>query len=253
MSVHLDELLAELDTLLRPEQFRDYCPNGLQLEGKKQVNRLVSGVTASQALIDAAIDSGADAILVHHGYFWRNEEPSITGIKRNRIQALLAADVSLLAYHLPLDAHATLGNNAQLGKLLGFSTSGDLGKQNNHSIGLVGEPAAPVNGTGLCNHLQTLLGRPPLYVAGSSDQIHRVAWCTGAAQDFIGLAVKAGVDAYITGEASEQTVHIARETGIHFYAAGHHATERYGVQAVAAHLVARFGIEHRFIDIDNPV
>ncbi|MDT8427692.1 MAG: Nif3-like dinuclear metal center hexameric protein [Pseudomonadales bacterium] len=253
MSVRLDELLAELDTLLRPEQFRDYCPNGLQVEGKKQVGLVVSGVTASQALIDAAIACGADAILVHHGYFWRNEEPTIVGIKRNRIQALLAAEVSLLAYHLPLDTHATLGNNAQLGKLLGFSSSGDLGKQNNHSIGLVGEPETPFSGAGLGRHLQAALGRTPLHVAGSSEQIRRVAWCTGAAQDFIGLAVKAGVDAYITGEASEQTVHIARETGIHFYAAGHHATERYGVQAVAAHLVARFGIEHRFIDVDNPV
>jgi len=217
MMVLLDDLLKEIKTLLRPEQFNDYCPNGLQVEGRREVRRLVSGVTACQALIDRAVALNADAILVHHGYFWRGEDASITGIKRNRMRTLLEHDISLLAYHLPLDVHPLLGNNAQLGALLGVTVTGDLGKQNNNSIGLT------------------------------------VAWCTGAAQNFIELAVKAGVDAYITGEASEQTVHIARETGLHFFAAGHHATERYGVQALAAHLVQRFGIAHEFVDIDNPV
>lgn len=253
MSVTLDEVLKELKTLLRPEQFNDYCPNGLQVEGRRSVNRIVSGVTACQALIDRAIAAEADLLLVHHGYFWRGEDAAVTGIKKTRIQSLLEHDISLLAYHLPLDAHAELGNNAQLGKLLGFTTTGDIGKQNNHSIGLTGTLPESISGAALGTLIESRLGRAPLHVAGSDREIRTVAWCTGGAQNYIELAVKAGVDAYITGEISEQTVHIARETGIHFYAAGHHATERYGVQAVAAHLVTKFGLEHQFIDIDNPV
>ncbi|MGB4247384.1 MAG: Nif3-like dinuclear metal center hexameric protein [Pseudohongiellaceae bacterium] len=253
MSVTLDEILKELKTLLRPEQFNDYCPNGLQVEGRRSINRIVSGVTACQALIDRAIAAEADLLLVHHGYFWRGEDAAVTGIKKTRIQSLLEHDISLLAYHLPLDAHAELGNNAQLGKLLGFTTTGDIGKQNNHSIGLTGSLEESISGAALAVLIETRLGRAPMHIAGSDREIRTVAWCTGGAQNYIELAVKAGVDAYITGEVSEQTVHIARETGIHFYAAGHHATERYGVQAVAAHLVTKFGLEHQFIDIDNPV
>lgn len=253
MSVTLDEILKELKTLLRPEQFNDYCPNGLQVEGRCSINRIVSGVTACQALIDRAIAAEADLLLVHHGYFWRGEDAAVTGIKKTRIQSLLEHDISLLAYHLPLDAHAELGNNAQLGKLLGFTTTGDIGKQNNHSIGLTGTLEESISGAALAALIETRLGRAPMHIAGSDREIRTVAWCTGGAQNYIELAVKAGVDAYITGEVSEQTVHIARETGIHFYAAGHHATERYGVQAVAAHLVTKFGLEHQFIDIDNPV
>jgi dinuclear metal center YbgI/SA1388 family protein len=253
MMVMQENVLKELKSLLRPEQFNDYCPNGLQVEGKREIRRLISGVTACQALIDRAIELQADMILVHHGYFWRGEDASVTGIKRSRIRALLEHDISLLAYHLPLDVHPVLGNNAQLGKLLEFLVTGDLGKQNNNSIGLTGTLAEPMEGDALSRHLAAKLGREPLHVPGVAGPIRTVAWCTGAAQNFIELAVKAGVDVYITGEASEQTVHIARETGIHFFAAGHHATERYGVQAVAAHLVERFGIAHEFVDIDNPV
>jgi len=253
MMVMLEDVLKELKTLLRPEQFSDYCPNGLQVEGKQEIRRMVTGVTACQALIDRAITLEADLILVHHGYFWRGEDASVTGIKRTRIRTLLQHDISLLAYHLPLDVHPLLGNNAQLGKLLGFAVNGDLGKQNNNSIGLTGTLAQPLEGEAMCAMLQDKLGRLPLHVPGVARPIRTVAWCTGAAQDFINLALKAGVDAYITGEASEQTVHIARESGLHFFAAGHHATERYGVQAVAEHLVRRFGIAHEYVDIDNPV
>ncbi len=253
MSVTLDEVLKELKTLLRPEQFNDYCPNGLQVEGRRSVSKVVSGVTACQALIDRAIAAEADMLLVHHGYFWRGEDAAVTGIKKLRIQSLLAHNISLLAYHLPLDVHAELGNNAQLGKLLGFNTTGDIGKQNNHSLGLTGTVTEVCSGTQLAALIESRLGRAPLHIMGSDRPIKTVAWCTGGAQNYIELAVRVGVDAYITGEVSEQTVHIARESGIHFYAAGHHATERYGVQAVAAHLVAKFGIEHQFIDIDNPV
>lgn len=253
MSARLDDITQELKSLLRPEQFNDYSPNGLQVEGKPTVVRMISGVTACQALIDKAIEMEADLILVHHGYFWRGEDAVVTGIKKNRIQSLLKHNISLLAYHLPLDVHVELGNNAQLGKLLGFSVNGDLGKQNNNSIGLRGMLQEPASGAELAALIKDKLGRAPLHIPGKADPIKTVAWCTGAAQNYIELAVKAGVDAYITGEISEQTVHIARETGIHFYAAGHHATERYGVQAVAAHLVKRFSLEHEFIDIDNPV
>lgn len=253
MSTSRDEILKTLKTLLRPEQFKDYCPNGMQVQGKAQVRRLVTGVTACQALIDRAIEAKADMLLVHHGYFWRGEDETITGIKRTRVEALLKHNINLVAYHLPLDVHPELGNNAALGRLLGFETTGDLGKQNNNSIGLTGELETPLSGEQLGALLEERLGRAALHIPGSASPIRTVGWCTGAAQNFIELALNAGVDAYITGEVSEQTVHIARETGIHFFAAGHHATERYGVQAVAAHLVEKFGLEHEFIDIDNPV
>lgn len=253
MSTSRDDILKSLKTLLRPEQFKDYCPNGMQVEGRPQVRRLVTGVTACQALIDRAIAADADMLLVHHGYFWRGEDESITGIKKRRVEALLKHDINLLAYHLPLDVHPELGNNAALGHLLGFKTTGDLGKQNNNSIGLTGELETPLSGEELGALLEARLGRAALHIPGTANPIRTVGWCTGAAQNFIELALKSGVDAYITGEVSEQTVHIARETGIHFFAAGHHATERYGVQAVAAHLVEKFGLEHEFIDIDNPV
>ena len=252
MAIELHQLERELTALLKPEQFSDYCPNGLQVQGRARVGRLVSGVTASLAFVEAARDDGADAILVHHGYFWRGEDQRITGMKRGRIAALLAADISLFAYHLPLDAHSELGNNTQLGRLLGFEVDGELGRQNNHALGLTGGLAEPLSAAGFGSLLQERLGREPLIVAGGKHEIRRVAWCTGAAQNFIQQAVDAGVDAYLTGEVSEQTVHVARESGIHFFSAGHHATERYGVQAVGKHLAERLGIEHHFIDIDNP-
>ena len=253
MSTSRDEIVTALKTLLRPEQFRDYCPNGMQVEGKVKVQRVVTGVTACQALIDRAIEEKADLLLVHHGYFWKGENECISGIKKTRVQALLEHDISLLAYHLPLDVHPEFGNNAALGKLLGFKTTGDLGKQNNNSIGLTGELENAVSGKQMSELLTQCLGRAPLHIAGSPKPIKTVAWCTGAAQNFIELAYQAGVDAYITGEASEQTVHFARETGMHFFAAGHHATERYGVQAVAEYLQTLLDFDHQFIDIDNPV
>ncbi len=253
MSISRTEILKTLKTLLRPEQFKDYCPNGMQVQGRERVQRIVSGVTACQALIDRAIEADADMLLVHHGYFWRGEDETITGIKKTRVQALLQNDISLLAYHLPLDVHPELGNNAALGKLLGFKVTGDLGKQNNNSIGLTGELEEPLEGAQLETLLEHRLGRKAMYIPGIASPIRTVAWCTGAAQNFIDLALQAGVDAYITGEVSEQTVHFARETGLHFFAAGHHATERYGVQAVGEYLAEKFGIEHQFIDVDNPV
>jgi len=249
MPVSRQQIESALSSLLEPERFRDYCPNGLQVEGVERVSKLVSGVTASQALIDAAIDSGADSILVHHGYFWKGEDQAVVGMKRRRLATLLAADVNLFAYHLPLDAHAELGNNAQLARVLDFEIKSVAGDPGLVYIGT----CSPVGHDGMLHHLQDRLNRKPLGIAGASEQIERVAWCTGAAQGYIETALLAGADAFITGEVSEQTFHFARETGMHFFSAGHHATERYGVQAVGEHLAERFGIEHQFIDIDNPV
>ncbi len=253
MPVSLKHLESELKRVLRPEQFSDYCPNGLQVQGRSEVLKIVSGVTACQGLISAAADVDADVLLVHHGYFWRGEEQPITGIKKSRIAALLQSGISLIAYHLPLDVHAEFGNNVQLAKVLGFDIEGELGKQNNHPIGLTGSTSKNLNFATMHDLLTSKLGRKPLAIEGGSEQIQSVAWCTGAAQNYIELAVEAGVDAYITGEVSEPTVHIARESGLHFFSAGHHATERYGVQALGAYLANMFDIEHEFIDIDNPV
>jgi len=249
----LNAIDKELKVLLRPEQFSDYCPNGLQVEGVAQVNKIVSGVTASQALIEAAVAEQAQLLLVHHGYFWRGENQTITGIKKKRIEALLRNGLSLIAYHLPLDVHAELGNNVQLAKLLDIEISGNMGRQNNHPIGLLGATDAPVKFEQFAEFLTAKLGRRPMAIQGDAREIRTVAWCTGAAQNYIELAVTAGVDAFISGEISEPTVHIARETGMHYFAAGHHATERYGVQAVGQYLVEKFGLEHKFVDIENPV
>ena len=253
MPVSLKELEIELKQVLRPEQFNDYCPNGLQVEGRETISKLVTGVTACQALITAAVEAGADALLVHHGYFWRGEDQSISGIKKSRIQTLLEHDLSLLAYHLPLDVHREFGNNVQLAKVLGIEIDGELGKQNNHPIGLTGTIDQGTDFKSLNALITERLGRQPLAIAGKAKTIRSVAWCTGAAQNYIELAVAAGVDAYITGEVSEPTVHIARESGIHFFSAGHHATERYGVQAIGNYLASKFDLDHQFIDIDNPV
>ncbi|MCK4743070.1 MAG: Nif3-like dinuclear metal center hexameric protein [Sulfuriflexus sp.] len=243
------EIITYLETLLDVGGYRDYCPNGLQVEGRNEITHIVSGVTASQALIEAAIEQGADALLVHHGYFWKGESPTITGIKRQRIQRLLESDINLLAYHLPLDGHAELGNNVQLARVLELNIEGITGDS-----GLLyhGSLKQACDGDDFAAHIESCLGRSPQHIPADRS-IKRVAWCTGGAQSYIEEAAELGVDAFITGEISEQTVHIAREMGIHFYAAGHHATERYGVQALGTHLSAEFGLKHTFIDIDNPV
>lgn len=246
------ELITYIDTLLNVPAFKDYGPNGLQVQGSEQVRRLVSGVTASQALIEAAIERGADTLLVHHGYFWKGEEPCITGMKYRRIKALMDHDINLLGYHLPLDAHPELGNNAQLAQRLGFITEAGFARDNGPDIGLYGEMKQVMSGEGLACHIETVLGRKPAYIKGHEREVKSIAWCTGGAQSYIEQAAELGVDAYLSGEISEYTVHIARELGIHFYAAGHHATERYGVQALGQHLSQKFGLEHEFVDIDNP-
>ncbi len=253
-----DELCEHLDNLLAVANFRDYCPNGLQVEGRAEVRRVLCGVTASQALIDEAARRDVDAVLVHHGWFWRGEEGRVTGFRKRRMAALLAHDINLIAYHLPLDAHPELGNNAQLGQLLGWridaridgSGGGRFGEQD---IGFLGVPLAPTFSGELAGRISQALGRQALLVGDATRPVKRVAWCSGGAQGYFEQAILAGADVYVSGEISEQTVHLARESGVPYIAAGHHATERYGVQAVGRHLAARFGIDCEYLELDNPV
>lgn len=244
-----DELDGYLGTLLEVDRFKDYGPNGLQVEGKAQVRKLVSGVTASLAMIEAAAAAGADALLVHHGLFWRNQDGRLTGWLKRRVKALMAHDMSLFAYHLPLDAHPEHGNNAQLGARLKLTVDGRFGEQ---QLGFIGHPPQPLTAAALAALVQFRLGRAPLLVEGDGRAIRRVAWCTGGAQGWFESAIASGADAYLTGEISEPQAHLARETGVAFYACGHHATERYGAPALGGHVAQLFGLEHEFIDVDNP-
>lgn len=246
----LKELCDYNASLLQTGLFKDYSPNGLQVEGCMEVRRIATGVSASQFLLDAAIAWGADAILVHHGYFWRNEDAAITGIKKRRIVRLLDNDVSLLAYHLPLDAHPELGNNALLGKLLGITEQGRFGEQN---IAFHGFLERPLTLAQFSMQVEQCMQRAPLVIGDGARMISKVAWCSGGAQGYFEAAVAQGVDAYLTGEISEQHFHLAQENDVAFIAAGHHATERQGIQALGEHLAARFGLEHRFFDQQNPV
>ena len=249
---HRDQLRLALDTLLEPQRFKDYGPNGLQVEGAPEIHHLVSGVTASLALIEAAIEAGAQAILVHHGLFWRGQDGCVTGWMRQRLSRLLAHNINLFAYHLPLDAHAELGNNAQWAKQLGLVATSRFGEQD---LGFLGEPAKGLvfaSAQDLQAHTQNALGRNVTLVPGRAEPIRRIAWCSGGAQGYFEAAMAAGADAFLTGEISEPQAHYAREMGVAFLACGHHASERYGAPAVAAHVAVQLGISHQFIDIDNP-
>ena len=251
-------LLATLDALLQPESFKDYGPNGLQVEGQWDVRKIVSGVTASRALIEAAIEVGADTLLVHHGLFWRGYDGRVTGWMRQRLALLLAHNINLLAYHLPLDAHPALGNNAQLGLRLGLQGMGRFGEQ---QLGWVGTPLPEtagvvdggcINAQALSHHVQSVLAHSVVLVGDPQRPLRRIGWCTGGAQGYFEASIAAGVDAFITGEISEPQAHYARECGVAYLACGHHATERYGAPAVAAHVAQQLQVEHVFIDIDNP-
>ncbi|MFN9746373.1 MAG: Nif3-like dinuclear metal center hexameric protein [Betaproteobacteria bacterium] len=245
----LKHLEAHLTAMLRPDTFRDYGPNGLQVEGRGEVRRVVSGVTASRAFIDAAIAEGADALFVHHGLFWRGQDGRLTGWLGERVRRLMRADVSLFAFHLPLDAHAEYGNNAQLGRRLGLLADARFGEQ---QLGFIGPAAAHPSLGSLVAAVRAGVGGEPLVGAGDGRPLARIAWCTGGAQGYFEDAIAAGADAFVTGEISEPQAHLARETGVAFVAAGHHATERFGAPALAAAACAELGLEHRFIDIDNP-
>ena len=252
MAVALNTLVEEADRYLGSAKIQDYCPNGLQVEGRPQVMRIVSGVTASQALLDAAVEARADLVLVHHGYFWKGENPCVVGMKQRRLKTLLKHDISLLAYHLPLDLHAEVGNNVQLARQLDITVEGALDPSDSRVVGLIGSLAEPMHPRDFARRVQEVMGREPLLVEGS-EKIRRAGWCTGGGQGYIDQAIAAGVDLFISGEASEQTFHSARENDISFIAAGHHATERYGVQALGDYLARRFAVEHLFIDCPNPI
>ena len=253
--VSRSELTHTFNTLLQPERFKDYGPNGLQVEGKGEVRKVVSGVTASLALIDAAIAAQADAIFVHHGLFWRGQDGRVVGWMKQRLQKLLAHDINLYAYHLPLDAHPTLGNNAQLGKTLGFIPQEGVGSRfGEQDLGWMGHfpDAQSRDLSQLISHLEKVLNRPVASINNAQTAIKNIAWCTGGAQSYFEAAIAAGADVFITGEISEPQAHYAREMGVAYIACGHHASERYGAPAVAAHVAAQLGLAHEFIDIDNP-
>ena len=246
------QFLQAFDALLQPEGFKDYGPNGLQVEGKEGVQRIVSGVTASRALIEAAIQARADAIFVHHGLFWRGHDGRVTGWMKQRLALLLAHDINLFAYHLPLDAHPELGNNAQLGAQLGFQATARFGEQDLGFMGGRVDGGSFASADALAEHVKKVVNRPVVVEGRPHGAIKNIAWCSGGAQGYFEAAIAAGADAFITGEISEPQAHYAREMGVAFIACGHHASERYGAPAVAAHVAAQLGLAHQFIDIDNP-
>jgi dinuclear metal center YbgI/SA1388 family protein len=248
--VKREMLVHYLDELLEAARFKDYCPNGLQVEGVGELGRIVSGVSACQALIDAAVERGADALLVHHGWFWRGEDGRVIGARKTRLQTLLSHDINLIAYHLPLDAHPELGNNARLAAALGWEAEGRFGEQD---LGWTGRLVVPQTLAELERQVAGEMRRAPLVIGDAKRRIVRVAWCSGGGQGYFEQAVALGVDAFLSGEISEPAVHLARETGVAYLAAGHHASERFGVQALTAHLTAKFGRACEFVDIDNPV
>jgi dinuclear metal center YbgI/SA1388 family protein len=252
MTTDRQTLLQAFDNLLQPERFKDYGPNGLQVEGKPRIRKIVSGVTASRALVEAAIAVQADALFVHHGLFWRGQDGCVTGWMKQRLALLLAHDINLYAYHLPLDAHPELGNNAQLGQVLGLRAERRFGDQDLGFLGMRAVGGGFGQASDLAQHLESTLKRPVVLVKGGDGAIRKVAWCTGGAQGYFEAAIAAGANAFITGEISEPQAHYARECGVSFLACGHHATERYGAPAVAAHVAGQLRLDHAFIDIDNP-
>lgn len=248
--VKINELTHYTQQLMQVERFKDYCPNGLQVEGRCDIRKIVTGVSASMALLEAAHQANADLILVHHGYFWRNEDARVIGIKRNRLAFLLKNDLNLMAYHLPLDAHPQLGNNVQLGKVLGIVPIDYAGESNIVAFGHLDQPKKLLE---LALDIEKSMQRVPLVIGDPQKLVQKVAWCTGAAQGYIESAIEMGADVFISGEISEQTPHQADESGVSYISAGHHATERYGVQALGEHLAEKFNLMHEFIDIKNPV
>ncbi len=246
----LTELVSYTNNILNIDKFNDYVPNGLQLEASNKINKIATAVTASLDVVNKAVDMNVDALLVHHGYFWKGENQTITGMKKKRLELLIKNNISLLAYHLPLDAHAEYGNNACLGKMFGITTTDVMDKQGVGNIGYLDDSMVLSQ---FAAKVSQLLSRQALVISAGNHPIKQIAWCSGGAQKYLMKAAEMGADVYLSGEISENTVHEARELGVHYIAAGHHATERYGVQALATHLATYFGVEHQYIEIDNPV
>ncbi|NRB77858.1 MAG: Nif3-like dinuclear metal center hexameric protein [Saccharospirillaceae bacterium] len=253
MTIQTDLFLQYINELMQPEKFQDYCPNGLQVQGTNTIKKIITGVSATQELVDKAIAQNADAILVHHGYFWKGESQVITGMKYKRIKALLDANVNLIGYHLPLDCHKEFGNNVQLAKLMNWNVLGSIESGLQQGLVLKGQLNTPMNAKALANQFEQQLNFKPIMIGSDDKMIKDVVWCTGAAQSYLQHAIDVGADAFITGEISENTVHNAIENNIQYFACGHHATERYGIQALGEHLAERFNIEHEFIDCPVPV
>ncbi|OSI13133.1 Nif3-like dinuclear metal center hexameric protein [Neisseria canis] len=243
------EILDWCGNTLQVANFTDYAPNGLQVEGCTNIGKIVTSVTASLAAIEYAVAQQADMLLVHHGMFWKSEPVTITGWKKQRIATLLQHQINLVGYHLPLDAHPELGNNAQLAKRMGWVLEKQTGEQNLLNIGCLSEKQSLTVVAAMLAHT---LEREPVVVGDHSKQIKKLAWCTGGAQNFFQQAIDEQVDAYITGEISESQYHLANETGVAFISAGHHATERYGVQALGEAIRGRFGVELYCFDEQNP-
>lgn len=244
-------LVKKLTALLEAERFHDYAPNGLQVEGKESISRIIAGVTASQALLDEAVQQKADAVLVHHGWFWKGESPCLTGIRRSRARTVLGAGLNLIAYHLPLDAHPVLGNNAQLAKRLGILPENRWGE---YELGWTGRLASgPETAAQFALRAEKALGRKPLLAGDPNKVVSRVCWCSGAAQREFEEAISQGADLYFSGEISEPTFHLACESGVPYLACGHHATERFGIQALGKWIEQNCGIEVVYVDIENPV
>lgn len=250
---NLHEITAWCDNTLKSAEFKDYCPNGIQIEGKTEVKKILCAVSASQRAVDAAIEQGADVLLVHHGYFWKGEPAPLTGMKGKRVKALMQHDITLLAYHLPLDAHPTLGNNRAIADILDIQITGPLDPAERHPIGNIGMLSAPLSTDEFSQLIENRLGFKATHLPGKSDKIHSIGFCTGGAQDFIHKAHAQGCDAYISGEVSERTTYEAEELGIHYFACGHHATERYGVQRLAQAIVQQFEIECSYFELNNPI
>ncbi len=248
MPVLTKSLVDYTHQLLNCHQIDDYCPNGLQIEGAAEIKTIIGGVTASQALIQQAIAAKADALLVHHGYFWKGESATLTGIKGQRIRQLIEHNINLIAYHLPLDIHPKLGNNAGLAELLGIHDE----SENPTSLLRLGS-IEPCSIERMIQHIQQKLNRPPTHLPGGKQTVKTIAWCTGAAQDMIEEAASLNADVFMSGEVSERTTHLAQELGIHYLACGHHATEIFGVQALGQHWAEKFDVSFKFINIDNPI
>lgn len=249
----LKEIIQWCDQTLNTHEFKDYAPNGLQIEGKSEVQKILCAVTASQEAIDAAIAQNADLLLVHHGYFWKGEPYPITGMRGKRIKSLIQHDISLVGYHLPLDSHPSLGNNAAIAECLALENLQALDPSERHPIGNIGFLKQAMSATEFRDYLTARLGFKTIHLPAEKSQIQKVGFCTGAAQDFIGKAAEQGCDAFISGEVSERTYYEAKELGVHYYACGHHATERYGVQRLAKAISEQFNIEYSYFELNNPI
>lgn len=250
---NLTDIIRWCDQTLKSHEFKDYAPNGLQIEGKTEVNKILCAVTASQTAIDAAIAQGADLLLVHHGYFWKGEAYPITGMRGKRIKSLIQNDISLVGYHLPLDSHPTLGNNAAIAELLDLIDIRPLDPKEHHPIGNIGYLKQPMSPEAFKDYASACLGFDAIHLAAPKSMIHKLGFCTGGAQDYISKAALQDCDAYISGEVSERTFYEAAELNVHYYACGHHATEKYGVQRLAQAISEQFNIEYSYFELNNPI